>query len=222
MKAMILAAGRGERMRPLTDALPKPMLEVGGKALIDYHLGALARAGIGEVVVNMAWQKQHLAAHMKAAGRFGMGVHLSDEGDSALETGGGIFRALPLLGDEPFWLVNGDVYVELDFSTVSLPAGMLAHLLLVSNPPHNTAGDFALSGGMVSNEIEGRLTYSGIAILHPELFAGCSDGVFPLAPLLRKAAAAGRVSGDLLSGYWCDVGTPERLAKLNERLSRQA
>jgi len=219
MKAMILAAGRGERMRPLTDTQPKPLLKVGGRALIDYHLDALVRAGIGKVVVNMAWQKARLAAHMQDIGQLGIDVRLSDEGDSALETGGGIFRALPLLGAEPFWLVNGDVYAEFDFSAVRMPEGMLAHLLLVSNPSHNPAGDFALADGVVSNEAEGRLTYSGIAILHPELFSGCSDGVFPLAPVLRKAVTAGRVSGQLHSGYWCDVGTPERLAELDQRLT---
>jgi MurNAc alpha-1-phosphate uridylyltransferase len=221
MKAMILAAGRGERMRPLTDALPKPLLEVGGRALIDYHLEALAGAGISEVVVNMAWQKQHLSAYLHDSGAFGMKVQLSDEGETALETGGGVFRALPLLGTEPFWLVNGDVYIESDFSAGRLPDGMLAHLFLVPNPPHNPAGDFVLKAGLVSNETDGRHTYSGVAILHPQLFAGCSDGVFSLVPLLREAADAGRVSGELFNGYWCDVGTPERLAALDQRLSCQ-
>ncbi len=205
-------------MRPLTDAVPKPLIKVGGRPLIDYHLAALANAGIRDVVVNVAWQKAQLREHLGDGSTFGLQCDISDEGDAALETGGGVFRALPKLGSRPFWLVNGDVYAEYGFEQQTLMAGRLAHLLLVPNPAHNRAGDFALTGGEVSNQGAAMLTYSGLAILHPELFAGCKDGVFPLAPLLRKAADDGRVSGELLNGYWCDVGTPERLAALNDRL----
>ena len=208
-------------MRPLTDAVPKPLIKVGGRPLIDYHLVALANAGIRDVVVNVAWQKAQLREHLGDGSAFGLQCDISDEGDAALETGGGVFRALPKLGARPFWLVNGDVYAEYGFEQQTLSAGMLAHLLLVPNPDHNRAGDFALAGGEVSNQGAAMLTYSGLAILHPDLFAGCKDGVFPLAPLLRKAADEGRVSGELLTGYWCDVGTPERLAALNNRLQHQ-
>ncbi len=221
-RAIVLAAGRGERMRPLTDACPKPLLRAGGKALLDYHLEALAHAGIREVVVNAAWRKADIAAHVAGTRYRGMHITLSDEGDSALETGGGIYRALPQLGPGPFWVVNGDVYAEFDFGPARLAAGVLAWLLLVDNPAHNPAGDFALTGEQVSNSGAKRLTYSGIAILHPDLFAGCNDGVFPLAPLLRGAADAGQVRGARLEGYWCDVGTPERLAALDARLRAQA
>ncbi len=208
-------------MRPLTDAVPKPLIKVGGRPLIDYHLVALANAGIRDVVVNVAWQKAQLREHLGDGSAFGLRCDISDEGDAALETGGGVFRALPKLGARPFWLVNGDVYAEYGFEQQTLLADRLAHLLLVPNPAHNRAGDFALTGGEVSNQGAAMLTYSGLAILHPDLFAGCKDGVFPLAPLLRKAADEGRVSGELLTGYWCDVGTPERLAALNDRLQHQ-
>lgn len=214
MKAMILAAGRGERMRPLTDETPKPLLQVGGRALIDYHLHAIAEAGISEVVVNLAWLKDALRDHIGDGERFGLNVQYSDEGAAALETGGGIFRALALLGSDPFWIVNGDVHAEFDFSPRPLDASVLAHLVLVPNPPHNKKGDFTLADGAVRNGRPAQFTYSGIALLRPELFAGCEDGVFPLAPLLRSAADDGRVTGELLTGRWCDVGTPERLAAL--------
>ena len=221
MKAMILAAGRGERMRPLTDAVPKPLLNAGGKPLIDYHLNALASSGVNQVVVNVAWQKQRLLDHLGDGSRFGLRVDISDEGEAALETGGGVYRALKYLGQEAFWLVNGDVYAEPDFSAVELPAGMLAHLLMVPNPEHNPGGDFCLQDGLISNQGPVMFTYSGISILHPGLFRGCRDGVFPLAPLLSKAAAEGKVSGELLTSFWCDVGTPERLAWLDKKLASQ-
>ncbi len=221
-KAIVLAAGRGERMRPLTDHCPKPLLQAGGTALIDYHLAALAAADIRDVVVNVAWRKGDLAAHLGDGSRFGLHVALSDEGATALETGGGIFRALPALGPDPFWVVNGDIYAEFRFGPARLEEGVLAWLLLADNPAHNPAGDFSLDGSRVANNGAAMLTYTGIAVLHPALFEGCHDGVFPLAPLLRKAAAAGRVRGERLDGYWCDVGTPERLAALDARLTAQS
>lgn len=219
MKAMILAAGRGERMRPLTDAMPKPLLTAGAKPLIDYHLAALARSGVTRVVVNVAWQKQKLIHHLGDGSAYGLRVQISDEGDVALETGGGIFHALPLLGPDAFWLVNGDVYAEPDYAAIEIPAGRLAHLLMVPNPEHHPQGDFCLQEGRIANQGSAMLTYSGIAILHPELFAQCDAGIFPLAPLLRAAADAGKVSGEQLTTFWCDVGTPARLAALNKRLS---
>lgn len=221
-KAMLLAAGRGERMRPLTDTLPKPLLQAGGKPLLAYHIEALVTAGISDLVVNVAWQRQALRDFLGDGSRFGAVITISDEGDTALDTGGGVYRALPYLGSEPFWLVNGDVFIDRAFGPPVLEDGVLAHLLLVPNPAHNPDGDFALAGDTVTNKGAEMFTYSGVAILHPELFAGCSDGIFPLAPLLRDAAERGQVSGELHTGYWCDVGTPERLQQLDARLREQA
>jgi len=208
---MILAAGRGERMRPLTDTTPKPLLSVGGQALIEYHLNALVAAGISEIVINLAWLGTQIRDYLGDGSRYGTVIHYSDEGDSALETGGGIAYALPLLGDEPFWIVNGDVHARYPFD-IATPAGEdLAHLVLVSNPDHNPGGDFALHDKRVSNSGPAMYTYSGIALLRPELFAGHPGGAFPLAPLLRRAADSGRLGGELLEGAWVDVGTPDRL-----------
>lgn len=219
MKAMILAAGRGERMRPLTDHTPKPLLRVAGRALIEYHIDALVRAGYRELVVNHA----HLGARIEEAlgdgRRYGARIRYSAEGE-ALETGGGIFRALPLLGPEPFLVVNGDIWT--DFSYAGLPAAPtgLAHLVLVDNPPQHPAGDFVLAAnGAVSATGAPRLTFSGIGVYRPELFARCAAGRFPLAPLLRTAMAAGQVHGEHYRGAWVDVGTPERLAELERRLT---
>jgi MurNAc alpha-1-phosphate uridylyltransferase len=220
MKAIVLAAGRGERMRPLTDHTPKPLLRVGGTALLDYHLRALAAAGVSDVVINVAWHKQQLMQHAGTGTAFGLRICYSDEGETALETGGGIFRMLDWLGPDRFWVVNGDVYASAPLRAPVPVPDTLAHLWLVPNPEHNQRGDFALSGGQVTNAGGELLTYSGISILHPALFAGCHDGVFPLAPLLRRAAAAGQVSGALLPGEWCDVGTPARLRALDARLRR--
>jgi len=221
MKAMILAAGRGERMRPLTDTMPKPLLQAGGKALLAYHIESLVAAGTTEIVVNVAWQKQHLYEFLGDGSHFGAHIMISDEGDAALETGGGVRRALPLLGDEPFWLVNGDVYLEYTFTEKRLSAGTLGHLLLVPNPLHNPAGDFALQAGKVVNEGSAMLTYSGVAVLDPALLSRHPEGVFPLAPLLRAAADAGQLRGECYAEFWCDIGTPERLQSLDQRL-RQA
>ena len=216
MKAFILAAGRGERMRPLTDHTPKPLLAVRGKPLIEWHLEKLAAAAVREVVINLGWLGESIPAHLGDGTRFGLSLSYSHEGWPALETGGGIHRALPLLGSEAFLLVNGDVFTDLDFAPL-LARGLahddLAHLLLVDNPVQHPQGDFGLSGGRI-NELAPRLTYSGIALLHPELFAGCEPGAFALAPLLRRAIAAGRVSGAHHAGQWSDVGTAERLQAL--------
>ncbi|PWG65246.1 N-acetylmuramate alpha-1-phosphate uridylyltransferase MurU [Sediminicurvatus halobius] len=220
MNAMILAAGRGERMRPLTDHRPKPLLEVGGKALIDWHLEALAAAGVQRVVVNVAWLGEQIRAHVGDGRAWGLEVCISDEGATALETGGGIHRALPLLGDAPFWVVNGDVWS--DFDPARLPAAPqgLAHLVLVDNPPHHPAGDFVLNGNRVRNDGPGRrLTFAGIGCYRPALLADHATGAFRLAPLLQAAAAAGAVTGGYHHGAWSDVGTPERLQALRRRLA---
>ena len=215
---MILAAGRGERMRPLTDHLPKPLLAVGGKRLIEYHLEALAQAGFSEVVINHAHLGGQIEAVLGDGGRYGVRIYYSPEAH-ALETGGGIFRALPLLGDGPFVVVNGDVWCDYPFARLRGVETLGAHLVLVPNPPQHPAGDFLLHGKTVESEGEGeRLTFSGIGLYHPSLFAGCEEGAFALAPLLRRAMAQGRVSGECYSGRWFDIGTPERLRQLDQLL----
>ncbi|MDH3978793.1 MAG: nucleotidyltransferase family protein, partial [Gammaproteobacteria bacterium] len=202
MKAMILAAGRGERMRPLTDAAPKPLLRVNDKPLIQYHLEALGAAGIGEVVINLAWLGAQISDYLGDGSAYGLEITYTEEPVGALETGGGIFQALPLLGNEPFWIVNGDVFCEFDYMPRQLDAESLGHLVMVPNPVHHLAGDFSLAGGRVVNPGEHTLTYSGISILHPDLFAECEPGRFPLAPLLNNAIDHGRLSGELFSGLW--------------------
>lgn len=223
MKAMILAAGRGERMRPLTLHTPKPLIAVAGKPLIHWHLEALARAGLTELVINHAWLGDRLVAALGDGSAFGLRISWSAEGEP-LETGGGIQRALPLLGSDPFVLVNGDIWTNYDFTGLELPDGQMAHLVLVDNPAHKEHGDFALQAGRVGNpsgsgHANAGLTYSGIAVLSPELFAGQQAGAYALAPLLRAAADRGLVSGEYFAGQWLDVGTPERLAEA-ERLAR--
>ncbi|MBV6418094.1 MAG: N-acetylmuramate alpha-1-phosphate uridylyltransferase [Steroidobacteraceae bacterium] len=224
MKAMILAAGRGERMRPLTDALPKPLLAVRGRPLISHHLAALARAGVRDVVINLAWLGQRIREALGDGSAFGLRIEYSDEGAVAFETGGGIFRALPLLGDAPFLVVNGDIWTDFDPATLAaggrwrLAPDADAELVLVPNPPQHPRGDFTLDAGLVgegSGEGIVRYTYSGIGVYHPQFFAGCEAGRFPLLPLLRRAIAAGRLRGRTYTGEWQDIGTPERLAALN-------
>lgn len=217
MKAMILAAGKGERMRPLTLHTPKPLLPVAGKPLIFWHLEALARAGFADLVINHAWLGEQLVAALGEGDALDVRISWSAE-DEPLETGGGIQRALPLLGDEPFVLVNGDIWTTFNFAQLSLPAGKLAHLVLVDNPAHKTVGDFSLHDGQVANptnagEHSPVLTYSGIAVLSPRLFAEQKAGAYALAPLLREAAEQGLVSGEYFAGNWLDVGTPERLSE---------
>jgi MurNAc alpha-1-phosphate uridylyltransferase len=219
MKAMLLAAGRGERMRPLTDTLPKPLLPLGGRPLIAWHLSALARAGVREVVINLSWLGEQLRARLGDGAQFGVRIHYSEEGPVPLETGGGIFRALPLLGPEPFLVVNADIWTDIDFAQLTITAEALAQLVLVRNPPQHPRGDFALDGPLVVERESGRYTYSGVGLYRPELFAGCSDGRFPLLPLLKRAIAARRLRGQVHTGVWDDAGTPERLAQLEERLT---
>lgn len=221
MRAMILAAGKGERMRPLTLTTPKPLIPVAGVPLIEYHLGALARAGFTEVVINHAWLGEKIEAHVGNGERFGLQVTYSRE-TQPLETGGGIFQALKYLGDEPFVVVNGDIWTDYDFAALRRPLAGLAHLVLVPNPEHHPEGDFLLQDGQVqvpSTSVD-TLTYSGIAVLHPQLFADSAAGAFKLAPLLRFAMRDGDVSGEQFDGHWIDVGTPERLAATETLLAR--
>ncbi|WAJ38221.1 nucleotidyltransferase family protein [Pseudomonas sp. GOM7] len=222
MKAMILAAGKGERLRPLTLHTPKPLVQAAGTPLIEYHVRALAAAGFTELVINHAWLGQQIEDYLGDGARFGLRIAYSSEGEP-LETGGGIFKALPLLGDEPFAVINGDIFTDYPFAELRKPLNGLAHLVLVNNPAHHPQGDFILQQGQVHDAAADgeRLTYSGIAVLHPRLFAACQPGAFKLAPLLREAMAAGQVSGERHGGCWIDVGTHERLAEV-ERLLQEA
>ncbi len=219
MKAMILAAGKGERLRPLTLHTPKPLVRAAGVPLIEYHVRALATAGFDELVINHAWLGQQIEDYLGDGRRFGVAIRYSAEGEP-LETGGGIHRALGLLGDEPFLVVNGDIWTDYDFARLRKPLDGLAHLVLVDNPPHNPGGDFRLAAERVATaEGEGdALTYSGISVLHPALFEGCQAGAFKLAPLLRRAMADQQVSGERFAGIWIDVGTHERLAEVERIL----
>lgn len=220
MKAMLLAAGRGERLRPLTDAVPKALVEAGGKPLIAWHLERLARAGFAEAVINVSHLGSRIIERVGDGARFGLRLHYSRERER-LETAGGIANALGLLGREPFLLVNADVYCEYDFSSLTqVQLGeRLAHLVLVPNPPHQPKGDFSLRDGMVGDEAAPRYTYAGIAVMKPALVAPVEPGEkAPLAPLLYEAAARGRLGGELYRGLWHDVGTVERLAELERQL----
>jgi N-acetyl-alpha-D-muramate 1-phosphate uridylyltransferase len=221
MKAMILAAGRGERMRPLTDHTPKPLLRAGGKPLIVHHIERLAAAGLRDIVINHAHLGERIEAALGDGSDLGVRIRYSPEG-KALETGGGIFRALPLLGLDPFLVVNGDVWTDINFSALTIAPGDLAHLVLVDNPPHHIKGDFALRNGRVLADGQDgtpHLTFTGVGVYHPDLFAACVPGAFPLAPLLRSAMARGLVSGIHHRGTWVDIGTPQRLAELERMLS---
>ena len=218
MKAMILAAGRGERMRPLTDRAPKPLLEAAGKPLIQYHIEALREAGFTELVVNHAHLGAQIVARLGDGRAFGVRIDYSPEPGGALETGGGIRQALPLLGEGAFVVVNADIWTDYPYRRLRREPEGLAHLVLVDNPEHHRDGDFQLNGDQVSAEGDTRLTFSGIGLYRPELFAAVPQGRFPLAPLLRSAMQAGQVSGEHYRGRWMDIGTAERLAELDRQL----
>jgi MurNAc alpha-1-phosphate uridylyltransferase len=225
---MILAAGRGERMRPHTDRFPKPLIEVGGQSLIARHLTNLRAAGVAEVVINLGWLGEKIRDAVGDGARFGVRVQFSEEGWPALESGGGIFHALPLLGAAPFVVVNGDVWSDYPLARLvhraqHLDAGRHAHLVMVPNPAHNPRGDFALVDGALSNAESGRFTFSGLSVHRPEFFDGCTGGHFPLLPLWRAAAEHHRLGGEIYEGHWSDVGTPQRLVDLELDLqSRQS
>lgn len=235
MKALIFAAGRGERMRPLTAVTPKPLLEVAGKPLIVRHLEKLAALGVSEVVINIAHLADRFPAALGDGQRWGLRIGYSHEGDEPLETGGGMLHALPHLGDAPFLVVNGDIWTDFDFRDLATAPTGLAHLLMVDNPAHHRHGDFRLDAqGRLHSQGAPRLTYAGIGLFHPELLrdwravigdsagAGRQPPRFPLAPLLHAAMAAGRVSGQHHRGEWTDVGTSERLAGLDAHLRSRA
>lgn len=226
MRAMILAAGRGERMRPLTDHLPKPLLTAAGKPLIVHHIEALVAAGVQDIVINHAWLGHLIEQQLGDGQQFGVRLHYSAEGATALETAGGIKKALPMLGTEPFLVINGDVLSTLQPAMLiaqGLPQHALAHLVLVPNPPQHPHGDFAFaptSPWLCSNGAE-QFTFSGIALYHPDFFKDVPEGSQKLAPFLRQAMAQQQVSGELFSGYWADIGTPERLQQADLAFAAQ-
>jgi len=221
MRAMILAAGRGERLRPLTDQTPKPLLEVGGKPLIEHHLEKLANAGFREVVINLDHLGDMIRGTLGDGSRWGLTIHYSPEPAGALGTGGGIARALPLLGDAPFAIINGDVFSHYPLARLRAIKCDQAHLVLVPNPAHNPNGDFALSGGYVSAEGQPLLTFSGISVYHPRFFSAATSGSFSVVPMLQAAMAAQSVTGELFRGDWYDIGTIERLDALRGHLKQQ-
>ena len=241
MKVMILAAGLGKRMLPLTEHTPKPLLPVAGKPLISHHLEHLQRAGFNQVVINTAHLGEQIEATLGDGEKFGLSIRYSHE-EQPLETAGGIIKALPLLGEQPFLVINGDVWSDLPLAALKscgrfFENNHLAHLVLVNNPPHHPEGDFILDAGNAlggsddafllknkalsskSGAVEKAYTFSGISVLSPELFDGCPLGSLALAPLLRNAIEDGQVSGSLYQGSWCDVGTPKRLKELDQFLS---
>lgn len=215
MIAMILAAGRGERLRPVTDKLPKALVEVRGRSLLERHLDAIKFVGVDTVVINLGWLGEQIVDRIGSGSDCGLNVIYSPEGENLLETGGGIYRALSMLGDEPFLVVNADIVSDMPMPEADFDERTLGKLILVSTPPYKTHGDFNIVDDRVCNSENPRLTFSGVAIYRPEFFAGCSAGPFPLAPLLRAAADANQLAGDLYTGPWADVGTVERLTALN-------
>ncbi|MHA3078667.1 N-acetylmuramate alpha-1-phosphate uridylyltransferase MurU [Acinetobacter sp. ANC 5502] len=226
MKAMILAAGLGNRMRPLTLHTPKPLLEVADKPLIVWHIEKLQKIGVTDIVINTAWLAEKLIAALGTGDQFGVNIHWSNEGEG-LETAGGIIHALPLLGDQPFILVNGDVWTNYDFAPLlQVELGEnLAHLMLVDNPVQHPKGDFVLYAQKAytfeQNQQGEALTYSGIAVISPDMFAGLAEGKRPLAPLLKEAMLQGRISAQKLPAAWVDVGTPERLSDLDRQIRQR-
>ncbi|MEM1173334.1 MAG: N-acetylmuramate alpha-1-phosphate uridylyltransferase MurU [Pseudomonadota bacterium] len=217
MIAMLLAAGKGERLRPLTETLPKALVEVGGVPLIERHLSALRAAGVETVIINLGWLGQTLLERLGSGDRFGLQIIYSDECEQILETGGGIVRALPFLGREPFLVVNADIVTDIDFAALTLPQDADVHLVLVPRPADRERGDFGLVDGRLSNDSP-EFVFSGVAMYRPAFFDGCKLERFSVAPMLRRAADSGRASATLFDGFWADVGTPERLASVNARV----
>jgi len=215
--AMILAAGRGERMRPLTDATPKPLLVVRGEPLIERHVRACAKLGIERIVINLWWLGAQIRGALGTGSRYGVELVYSEESPVPLETAGGIVRALPLLGADPFLVVNGDIYTDYPLERLRLGPDADAHLVLVPNPPQHPGGDFGFRGGRVLAEAPQRWTFGCIAVYRPAMFAACEDGVRPLKPLLVRAMEHDRCTGEIYEGLWEDVGTPARMAALNRR-----
>ena len=219
--AMLLAAGRGERLKPLTNTIPKPLLKAGNYRLIEYHLHKLRAAKISNLVINLSHLGQQIREALGNGENYDLRIRYSDEGPEPLETAGGIVQALPLLGDQPFILINADVWTDLEFSGLHLPQDKLAHLCLVDNPQHHPQGDFALHDNLVMNTGPNCLTYSGIGVYHPRLFTELPSGKRPLAPVLRTAIETEQISGFHYQGTWFDVGTAARLQTLRTRLENK-
>ena len=218
MRAMILAAGRGERLRPITDEMPKALVEVGGKSVLEWHLERVAAAGIHNVVINLGWHGEQIVDRVGTGERFGVDIAYSDEGDDILETGGGIYKALPLLGPDPFLVINSDIFTDMPVPDVRLQVEHMGHLVTVPKPAYLEHGDFSIEKGLIRRTDNPRYTYAGFAIYRPELFADCEAGRFSVVPLMFAEADAGRLSGSVYNGQWADIGTPERLAALKGQL----
>ena len=219
MKAMILAAGRGERMRPLTDTLPKPLLVVGDKPLIVWHIEKLLESGFNDIVINIAHLGNKILKYLGDGSQFGVNISYSDERDSgALESAGGIIKALPLLDDEIFLVVNGDVFCDYNFDENFDLKDKLAHLILVENPPHNPNGDFGLNDTLLLNDAKEKYTFSGIGYYNPKIFNSMKTEKSALAPLLRQEISNQKISGEIYHGDWHDIGTPQRLQDINNRI----
>jgi MurNAc alpha-1-phosphate uridylyltransferase len=217
MKVMILAAGRGERMGHLTENCPKPLLKVAGRPLIEHHILALKQYGFDDFVINVAYLGDQIKSALGSGERWGVSIEYSDEGDQALETGGGIYKALPLLGDEPFLVVNADVWTDFPYDSLIKATTKDIHLVLVNNPLHHQKGDFGLLDGVAQLEGDELYTYSGIGVFRAAIFTQQMDGAFPLAPIIRQSILSEQVSAQLYHGEWVDVGTPERLANLENK-----
>ncbi len=220
MKCMLLAAGLGERLRPLTNEVPKPLIKIAGKPLIDHHLDRLKSAGYREIVINLSYLGDQIREYLKDGHRFGLDIKYSDEGQEPLETAGGIIRALPLLGDQPFLVINADIWCDHTLSFPKLTQNKHAHIVLVNNPSHNPGGDFVYEFGKIYNTGNHFLTYSGIGIYSPKLFQQHKPGKLALAPILRDAIDKETVSGEYHAGTWFDVGTKERLDEVEKYISK--
>lgn len=216
MKALIFAAGRGERMRPLTDTTPKPLLKIAGKALIEYSIESLARAGFHEIVINLAYLGRQIQAYCGNGSRWGLNIIYSDEGDTALETAGGIIHALPLLGKEPFLAINSDILCDYPLANLRNKAVDGLHLVMIDNPAHHTGGDFHLhAAGYLATKGDPKLTFSGIGLYHPALFRDLPCAPLKLRPIIEKAISDHRATGEYFAGRWLDIGTPQRLAVID-------
>ncbi len=215
MRAMILAAGHGERMRPLTDHIPKPLLKVGNKPLIQHQIEALRRAEVSDIIINIARLGEQIEQYLGDGRQFGVTLTYSNEGQTPLETAGGIIKVLDFFQGQAFIVANSDIYTDFDYTKLAIAPDEDAHLVLVPNPKHHPDGDFVLQDGRITTEGEPRFTFSGIGVYNPGLFKDMAQGHQKLAPLLISAASRGRVSGQLFKGYWNDVGTPQRLEQVN-------
>jgi MurNAc alpha-1-phosphate uridylyltransferase len=215
--AMLLAAGRGERLRPLTQNVPKALVEVHGVSLLERHLLSLSDAGVETAVINLGWLGEQIVERIGSGERYGLNVIYSPEGNNILETGGGIFRALPMLGSEPFIVINSDIYTDMPIPGIDLNGGASGHLVMVPRPAYRNTGDFDLVDGIVRNTDRSELIFAGVAVYRPGFFKDCVPGRFSMVPLMRAAADAGELTGSVYRGEWADVGTPERLAELNRR-----